>query len=467
MSNATNHSSIRKKLSLDKSKPTILLCTDSASIHTGLARVTREVFKRLHKRGAFNIIQHGWFHITPTEEVPWPIITTNKSKTQKGNIIDPRDKHGEKSFGKIVSEIQPDLVWAFHDPWTLKHIANHENKPYILMSYVCVDSEPMPVTSKDIFEKSDSLVLAGKWGWRVIKDDPRFDIDPDRVRVIPYGVDTKNFKPLDEELRKRFRMALSGYTDEDFVFGCVARNQPRKNLPRMMQLAWHLRYGYWNYCDNCEKYTPWKYDAQNRDGVDPGPCIHCGNHDVQKGEPDPHAKFYYHGAPNDVGWDLNELRDRYNCEDCFGFNFEVKNIVGVSDKELNAIYNCFDVFTLPTRAEGFGLPILEAMSAGLPVLLPRYSAYLEWTPGCGQFVDGEMIVESQLNCERIEIWMHDYIAKAIEMKNNKDQMKKWKKEARRVATRLDWEDIEEKFFELFVKVLDEIDVKGRLAVTTL
>ena len=42
---------------------------------------------------------------------------------------------------------------------------------------------------------------------------------------------------------------------------------------------------------------------------------------------------------------------------------------GVSRAELNQIYNLFDVFALPTAGEGFGLPIIEAMAAGVPVVV--------------------------------------------------------------------------------------------------
>lgn len=41
-------------------------------------------------------------------------------------------------------------------------------------------------------------------------------------------------------------------------------------------------------------------------------------------------------------------------------------------------YNSCDAFVLPTRAEGWGLPILEAMACGLPVIATDYSAHTDF-----------------------------------------------------------------------------------------
>ena len=41
---------------------------------------------------------------------------------------------------------------------------------------------------------------------------------------------------------------------------------------------------------------------------------------------------------------------------------------GVSDQDLAAIYSLAEVFVYPSRYEGFGIPIIEAIAAGLPVV---------------------------------------------------------------------------------------------------
>lgn len=41
---------------------------------------------------------------------------------------------------------------------------------------------------------------------------------------------------------------------------------------------------------------------------------------------------------------------------------------GVSDRELHALYGMAEVFVYPSRYEGFGIPIIEAIHSGLPVV---------------------------------------------------------------------------------------------------
>ena len=41
---------------------------------------------------------------------------------------------------------------------------------------------------------------------------------------------------------------------------------------------------------------------------------------------------------------------------------------GVPDQDLAAIYALAEVFVYPSRYEGFGIPIIEAIAAGLPVV---------------------------------------------------------------------------------------------------
>ena len=41
---------------------------------------------------------------------------------------------------------------------------------------------------------------------------------------------------------------------------------------------------------------------------------------------------------------------------------------GVSNEDLPAIYHLAEVFVYPSRYEGFGIPIIEAIQSGLPVV---------------------------------------------------------------------------------------------------
>lgn len=54
--------------------------------------------------------------------------------------------------------------------------------------------------------------------------------------------------------------------------------------------------------------------------------------------------------------------------DRLGVSNRLHLLSGVTDNELNAIYKKAEVFVYPSRYEGFGIPIIEAIFSGLPVV---------------------------------------------------------------------------------------------------
>jgi glycosyltransferase involved in cell wall biosynthesis len=59
----------------------------------------------------------------------------------------------------------------------------------------------------------------------------------------------------------------------------------------------------------------------------------------------------------------------------------------VSRRLLPAVYACASLFAFPTLYEGFGMPLLEAMAAGTPVVTSNVSAMPEVVGDCGITVD--------------------------------------------------------------------------------
>ena len=74
------------------------------------------------------------------------------------------------------------------------------------------------------------------------------------------------------------------------------------------------------------------------------------------------------------GWDYKEILD---APKKFGVEDKVLFLENVSDKDLPEFYKNAECFMLPSLYEGFGLPILEAMKYGCPVLTSDISSLPE------------------------------------------------------------------------------------------
>lgn len=70
-----------------------------------------------------------------------------------------------------------------------------------------------------------------------------------------------------------------------------------------------------------------------------------------------------------------------------GIADRVKFEIGITNKRLCELYNKAQVFLYPSLYEGFGLPILEAMACGCPVITSKFGAMKEIAGGAALLVD--------------------------------------------------------------------------------
>lgn len=69
-------------------------------------------------------------------------------------------------------------------------------------------------------------------------------------------------------------------------------------------------------------------------------------------------------------------------------NEDVKFLGYISDEELVELYNIVDIYISTSLNEGFGLPQLEAMNCGCPVISPHNSAMIEVVENAGETIEG-------------------------------------------------------------------------------
>lgn len=183
----------------------------------------------------------------------------------------------------------------------------------------------MPKDCERILRKVEHPVAMAKFGQKQVSD--YYTI---KTPYIPHGIDTKEFHRLSDierfELRKRYNL------HDKFVIGVVARNQPRKFLDRTLKAMSRLK-----------------------DKI-------------------PNAILFLHLDPNDPAqiFPINSLIQRYNLENRVVFS-GMTALDGFPQNEMNNVYNLMDVFFLSTSGEGFGIPIIEAMSCEIPVVATSYT----------------------------------------------------------------------------------------------
>lgn len=86
-----------------------------------------------------------------------------------------------------------------------------------------------------------------------------------------------------------------------------------------------------------------------------------------------------------------------------GIGEHVRMLGFVDDAKLPALYQCADIFAFPSLYEGFGLPVLEAMSCGIPVLAANNSSIPEVAgPEAVLLGDGDKESWSREMCSLLE-----------------------------------------------------------------
>lgn len=84
------------------------------------------------------------------------------------------------------------------------------------------------------------------------------------------------------------------------------------------------------------------------------------------------------------GWLSEKI---YNKIKTSKFKNDIMLTGGVSEKDLASLYKNSLMFILPSLYEGFGIPVLEAMSMGIPVIIPKNSSFPEIAGVAGIYIN--------------------------------------------------------------------------------
>ena len=258
----------------------------------------------------------------------------------------------QTSLAKACLKYKPDLL--FVPGATLPVFRDPQLKTVITAHDLCFDYLPERYQLPQKILLGKSVKYASYMATRVIavsqatKDAlvEQFKVDPEKISVVYEGVDQEKFHPpaggpnfklqnqRGEEIKKKY-----GIEGDYILF--VGTVQPRKNLRRAIE-AFSLIAKDLNFSD---------------------------------------LQFIIAGRP---GWLFDEI---YSAPKEFGVEEKVNFLGSVPDQDLSVLYQGAELLLFPSLCEGFGLPILEAMASGIPVITSNISSMPEVGGKSAYYVD--------------------------------------------------------------------------------
>ena len=112
----------------------------------------------------------------------------------------------------------------------------------------------------------------------------------------------------------------------------------------------------------------------------------------------------------------------------------------VDDDILPALYNAADVFVFPSFYEGFGLPALEAMACGRPVVCSDSTALPEVVDGAALLFDPQSVREQMRAIADILL--------------DKELFHRMEKKSLQRAAFFDWKDTARQTLDVYAEVAD-------------
>jgi glycosyltransferase involved in cell wall biosynthesis len=387
-------------------KPRIVMVSDSPTLHTGMGKVVREVALGLHKTGKYEIIVLGWGYNADPHPFPFTILPASSRDFGRGGFPEA----GIASFDQRIMQLQPDIVWALGDAWMLNWIKDSSvRNKFKYIQYMPIDGSPVPQYWCGWLKHIDQLVLYSKYGQKEMElADPTIN-----TKLIYHGVHPDVYYPLSQEVKNNIKKQIVYHTiegkslvqkvglpEDSFIVGTVARNQPRKNFDKIIK--------------------SFAIFAKDK----------------------PNARLWLHAAIQDAAYNLADLAYMFGVGDkvCFTPGYNLVN--GLSDQDLNAVMNIFDVGLQMTQGEGFGIPILDLMSCGIPQVLPDYSSHVEWCKDASILIPldpiDDFITGIPHPCERAIQKVSLTVDGLNKLYNDKDLRKKLGENGRKVAETMTW-----------------------------
>lgn len=235
-------------------------------------------------------------------------------------------------------DFKPDVTFSLQDIWVM----NDQNLKQFTrwIPIVPIDHEPTPPAIREKLKLAYRIVTYSQFGHRQLQKEGFHST------YIPHTVNTDIFIPLDKSECRRVLSDWCGkqIPDDAFIVGMVAANKdmpPRKSFQEAMDA--------------------FKIFEQRKN-----------------------AYMYLHtNLVSATGFPIMQYAKALGIEDKIFMTKDFVMRLKLKKENVPVLYNAFDLFLEPSTNEGFGVPIIEAQSCGIPTMCTNFTAMRDLV------VDGE------------------------------------------------------------------------------
>ena len=345
----------------------IVFQSDFSLAKTGFGRNAKAILKYLYKTGKYDITHYscGMQKGNPQlERTPWKScgsLPNNQQEVDKLNK-DPHlarmASYGDYLLDETIKEEKPDVYIAVQDIWGVDFAID---RPWFnkINSVIWTTLDSLPILESAV---KCAPKVKNYWIWSDFATKALHNLGHKHVKTVHGALDTENFYKLTDQDRKNLRLKFN-IDQNKFMVGFVFRNQLRKSVPNLLEgyaiwkkqnniknsgLLLHTHFGEgWNIIKLAKE-----YNIDEKEIYTTYICKSCGAYEIK----------------NFTGQDLD-------CKFCGNQKSQITTNVGIgiTEEELNEVYNLMDVYCHPFTSGGQEIPIQEAKLAELITLVTNYS----------------------------------------------------------------------------------------------
>ena len=342
-------------------KKTVLIHSNFCRAFTGFGKNKKNILRYLYNTGKYNIVELAngiQWDDAPTKLLPWECRGAMPPPNELEGLTPEEQRsqgYGLKLVDRAIKEFKPDVYIGMEDIWAFN---SYHTKPWWnkinTMIWTTLDSLPILPQAVEYAPKIKNYYVWASFAEKAMKEMGYYN-----VKTLRGSLDTSKFFRFNDEKKQNLRKAHN--LSDEYIIGFVFRNQLRKSVPNILD-------GYKSFREKEPKaklllHTHWsegwdiprllkEKDINPENVLTTYVCNKCG---------------IYHISPF--------KGQEHRCGSC-GAEKSVNTTNtgrGVSDAQLNEIYNLMDVYCHPFTSGGQEIPIQEAKLTELVTLVTNYS----------------------------------------------------------------------------------------------